>query len=114
MAKEFVYFIRGKDSGRIKIGWTRQLWERLNDIRAHSGEGIELLAHVIGQDDESMRQREARLHRHFKHARLHNEWYSPDPELLATIEGLRNRKTADELAYYDSMQEIFIADPERL
>lgn len=64
--------------GLIKIGTTRQLAERMRQLRAN------LLAWEQGSTGH-----ECRRHRQFAEYRIHGEWFAPGLHLLAHIIGLR-------------------------
>lgn len=75
------YFIGG-DIGAIKIGCSVNVQVRLKDIQACSPIPVRILALRAG------RRRERLYHRRFAAHRLHGEWFSPAPEILAEIERL--------------------------
>lgn len=75
-----VYFIQGVDGGPIKIGKANDPLRRLACIQAYSPVPLRILAVEPG----GMR-REYTLHRQFKAARLHGEWFEPTPTLLRII-----------------------------
>lgn len=77
-----VYFIQGCDTKRIKIGVSENVNQRLKGIQA--SEPLKLLAVIKAGG----RQLEKELHKRFKKFCVHNEWFSPDPELLQYIEAL--------------------------
>lgn len=111
MPSEAVYIVQAKKSGNIKIGWTRNLWKRLHQIQASSGDEIHLRYHFVGED---MRPIEIRLHKEFAANRLHGEWFAPAPDLLALIDTFRAKMPPETLEWYDGMQRLFIHDPEDL
>lgn len=73
----WVYFIR--KGGLVKIGWSSQPSVRFKQLRPD-----EVLATMPG----SMRD-ERDLHGAFSHLREHGEWFRPEPDLLAFIDGLK-------------------------
>lgn len=77
-----VYFIEAEGSGRIKIGTTDRLDKRLAALRASSPLPLNLIATIAGDFND-----ERRLHHRFAHLRLHGEWFSAAPELLAFLAG---------------------------
>lgn len=78
-----VYFIRGLETGLIKIGRTD--FGPFYRARTLQAESIEPL-HLIGAiPDEKNHALERRLHRRFKAGRRLSEWFDPTPELLAYI-----------------------------
>lgn len=82
--KSVVYFLRSKQTGDIKIGWTRQLARRSANLSHSVPGGADVLA-TIGGD----RSLEEHLHETFAAHRLNGEWFSPAPGLLSLIEQIR-------------------------
>lgn len=78
-----IYFIRAKESGKIKIGFTRSFVRRFNIIMTDCPEPVELLGTISG----SM-QDEFALHEKFAADRHVGEWFRGEAHLLAHIEGL--------------------------
>ncbi len=75
-----IYFLQGKDTRRIKIGYTdkpiTKRWDQL-DV---SSEELELLLLIKGTQKE-----ENKIHRRFKHLRHKGEWFDESKELLDFI-----------------------------
>jgi Meiotically Up-regulated Gene 113 (MUG113) protein len=78
-----VYFIRRPSDGRIKIGYTNNVRNRLNDLRGQHGERLEILAREPGG-----KSRESVLHNQFSEHRRRGEWFDAAPELLAYVDEL--------------------------
>lgn len=80
-----VYFIQsGGSDGPIKIGTTRvSAAARLADLQIGSPVPLALLATIAGGHE-----REAALHARFARLRLRGEWFRPEAELVAFIEGV--------------------------
>ena len=74
-----IYFIGGRD-GPIKIGFTRQLAQRLRRLQMNSPVRLSVIAAFEGD-----RSDELELHRLFKPQRLHGEWFRRSPELRGHI-----------------------------
>lgn len=100
-----IYFLRGKDTGRIKIGYTESVnkrWEQL-DVGAEEYELVLLLS-----GDKGM---ERSLHRRFKELRFKGEWFQPGQELLDFIKSYtprlldENRKLAKKLEVTEHQME---------
>lgn len=91
-----VYFIQGVSGGPIKIGYTTNLRNRLADLQANSPVQLQVLATVSGTIKD-----EVYYHRTFSAYRQHNEWFSPAPELLNTIERLNMNLLTDDYASTD-------------
>lgn len=72
----WIYFVRRRIDGAIKIGFSEDVDRRIKEIETGAGE-CELIAEMVGRQS-----REAELHRQFAHRRLHGEWFSPNDELI--------------------------------
>ncbi|MGH1372954.1 MAG: GIY-YIG nuclease family protein [Cellvibrionaceae bacterium] len=77
----YVYFISGKASGDIKIGFSKNPWARLKSLQTANSKSLKLLA-KIGATQEC----ETWLHNHFKDQRKNGEWFGRNEKLLAAIE----------------------------
>lgn len=92
-----IYFLRGKDTGRIKIGYTESVNKRWEQLEV-GAEEYELLLVLSGD-----KKQEKALHKRFNHLRFKGEWFEPDQELLDFIESfsprlfMENEKLAREL-----------------
>jgi hypothetical protein len=75
-----VYFLRSADGSRIKIGTTMSMAQRLKQLVAEHGEGLEVLAVIDGSQPE-----EKALHRRFSHLRRVGEWFEPGNDLIGFI-----------------------------
>jgi hypothetical protein len=75
-----IYFIANRDRSGIKIGTTIRLSERLKQLAAEHGEGLEVLAVVDGSYET-----EKGIHRRFSHLRIVNEWFEPGDDLVGFI-----------------------------
>lgn len=75
-----VYFIRKKDKqGLIKIGQSIDPQKRLVQIQNMSPEPLEILKVFDNGDEEA-------IHHHFRHLRMHGEWFEATPGLLEFID----------------------------
>lgn len=74
-----IYFIRSR-TGRIKIGTTIRLSQRLKQLAAEHGQGLEVLAVIDGSHEA-----ERCLHGRFAHLRSVGEWFEPGDDLLGFI-----------------------------
>lgn len=79
-SKDFVYFIQGDVTERIKIGQTGNIPQRLSELNTGS-EPLTLLGYVF-----SSVYTEKVLHRKFAAHRVHSEWFAPNPEVLQFID----------------------------
>lgn len=83
-----VYFVRGSESGRIKIGRTRNAVAfRMAAIAGMCSEPIELLGVVLEDHyaTGSGEYTETAIHRRLADHRLHGEWFHPHPEVLELV-----------------------------
>lgn len=80
-----IYFVQSA-AGPIKIGRARRLAFRLKDLQMSSPVKLEVAATV-----EAPPEREKEYHRQFAEHRLHGEWFSPAPEILAEIARLQEQ-----------------------
>lgn len=75
-----IYFIRRPDCNRIKIGTTIRLSQRLKQLVAEHGPGLEVLAVAEGSFEQ-----ERELHHRFGHLRDVGEWFEPGDDLVGFI-----------------------------
>lgn len=75
--KDVVYFIKNS-LGRVKIGFTCNLKERLSTLRNSSGDDLEVLL-TYSPKSQTVAQLEARLHSHYKKFRVMGEWFTLSP-----------------------------------
>lgn len=80
--KRDLYFIQGVSGGPIKIGVSYDVEARLAQFQMTSPVRL----HVLGIVPRVLHGRESTVHQQFAAARLHGEWFSPTPELLAYID----------------------------
>jgi len=76
-----VYFVRSEGDGSVKIGFSVRPSLRVQQLRTSSPHALILIAIMPGDKRD-----ERALHRRFRSARIHGEWFRPVPELLAFIE----------------------------
>ena len=82
--QSFIYFIQA-ENGLIKIGYTRNLKERLDILRSMSHSKLTLLLVLKGD-----RKKESRMHEIFQDYRVHGEWFKPEKYLIEYIEEMEN------------------------
>jgi transcriptional regulator with XRE-family HTH domain len=75
-----VYFVQVGSDGPIKIGKANDVAFRIQALQTAAPGPLRLLAVAAGGLAE-----EQRLHERFSKHRLHGEWFSPHPDLLAHI-----------------------------
>lgn len=75
-----VYFIQGVATHLIKIGFSVSSSSRMMTHQTGSPDRLVLLGVIDGSITD-----ERRLHRQFRKARVHGEWFRPDASLLAFI-----------------------------
>lgn len=76
-----VYFIRSKRSGRIKIGYSKNVLQRAMSVRSMACSNVTILGTMEGD-----RITEKSLHLWFDWLNITGEWFEPHAELLAYIE----------------------------
>ena len=73
-----VYFIKCKETGLIKIGYTTDITKRVSGVRKDRGNPVELL----GTIKKNGRQLEQILHIRFMKSRHKGEWFNPTEDLV--------------------------------
>ena len=81
-----VYFAQ-KSDGKIKIGSSINVEDRLRQLRTGAGENLVLLYQIDGST-----AKEKLIHEILKDARVHGEWFSPGPvmEFIAKSKSIKN------------------------
>lgn len=85
--RRWVYFIQEGEDGPIKIGCTKGLQGRLDQLQTGHARKLHLRASFEGG-----REQERELHARFAEHRLQGEWFMPAPALLSHIAALNGRK----------------------
>ena len=80
---DFAYFVQKGDDGLVKIGYTRNIKQRMQSLKTKHGKDCILRATRIGG-----RQREMAYHFQFAADCIEGEWFHPSEALLAEIERL--------------------------
>jgi len=78
-----VYFILGKLTRRIKIGYSKHSGEvdtRFHYLRRDNSDDLELLGRIDGEIAD-----EQALHAEVEHYRAHNEWFMAEPEVISLV-----------------------------
>lgn len=85
-----VYFVQVGSRGPVKIGYTRLLKRRMNQLRVDNWQPITLLSFIPNATlaDEQM------LHRTFARDELRSEWFRKSKRMAALIDDI-NREAAD-------------------
>lgn len=86
-----VYFMQDGHHGRIKIGFSNDLEERLKDLRTANPD-IRLLGSIPGD-----RTKETLVHRMFSKHRIEGEWFDPCDYLMWFIKMANERESAVEI-----------------
>lgn len=81
-----VYFIEAVGSGRVKIGIASSLNRRFEELSCASPFPLSVLATIPGGIEE-----ETKLHRDYKHLRVHREWFLLQGDLLDFIDEYRRK-----------------------
>ena len=79
----WVYFVRAKTVGLIKIGIANLPRRRLNALQVGSPDKLEIIGLIRARDHADL---ERHLHSRFSRHRQHGEWFSPDPALVKFID----------------------------
>lgn len=76
-----LYIVQGRDSGRLKIGYTTNIKERVEALQTGCSEKLDLLMTLDGPPslEKSWHKK------HFVY-RLHGEWFEPGEDLMQDIE----------------------------
>ena len=96
-----VYFLQPKEGGNIKIGFTRTLYKRFNEIEACSPLLLKIIL-VIG----GPKSLEERLHLKFRKHRVHYEWFKPHDDILNFVDMYTNLKRRQELNKFRANKRI--------
>ncbi len=72
-----IYFVQMGETGPIKIGKSRGLGMRLDQLRTGSPVQLRVLAQIQAPDEL-----ETQLHVYFDEYRLEGEWFKPAPEVI--------------------------------
>lgn len=103
-----VYFVQAAESGRIKIGVSKNPARRLRNMQVDSPEKLDLLFYVKGSF-----ALEKDLHERFSRLRLLGEWFQPDASMLRFLRELWRRGQAHRASFMGYDQDKFYAILER-
>jgi len=79
----FIYFIQGKSSGAVKIGYTVDVFKRLKGLQTGYPDTLIIRCCIPGSPDT-----ESGYHEMFKEERLKGEWFKPSEKLMKKIDAL--------------------------
>lgn len=85
-SKNVVYFIHAIGSGRVKIGWAKDLLSRMHSFTCDSPFPVEVLTTFPGVPSD-----ELIYHQMFADYRVHNEWFLYNEQLREFIEQNRTK-----------------------
>ena len=88
-----VYFIQGKQTRLIKIGYSQSIKQRLTDLRAANADELEVLFLVVAS-----KSLEQWLHKLFAEHHHHAEWFKPAPKIRRLAEDIRQFGQSDPLS----------------
>jgi predicted GIY-YIG superfamily endonuclease len=79
----WVYFLQGKKTNLIKVGITRDLKQRIKQIRFMSPDKLKLIQSIkyvnaVRGNEITAKDAEYRLHRIWKKYRKHGEWFTTE------------------------------------
>ena len=81
-----VYFIRGKESGNIKIGFSTNPDKRKSNLQTAHYEELEFIGIMNGSLED-----EAKIKAMFSEFNIRGEWYRPDREIMDFVEKNANK-----------------------
>lgn len=87
---EYIYFIRLKKKGIIKIGFSSYPEQRFKDLSRQTNDEIEVLKIIHGSISK-----EKDIHRQFEYCSMSPEWYKPDEKLIKYIDNIQGLDMAD-------------------
>lgn len=98
-APSTVYFIRrsADANGPVKIGFTKDLPNRLRALYTATPGGVELVTEIQG----GTRALETHLHERFSHLRLSGEWFNSDEELDRLVSQIKRAGPAAKNYFHD-------------
>ena len=104
-----IYFIRGKDSGNIKIGYSINPEKRQSNLQTAHYEELELIGFMNGTLDD-----ETRIHQMFAAYNIRGEWYRSSDEILDFIETNTTKPQTNVVAFLGNNEyRITFAEPIR-
>lgn len=74
----YVYFIRAGDRGAIKIGWTKDVEQRINDLQVGNAFKLNVLFKIPCDSAIHAQETERRLHKLYARKRIRGEWFMGD------------------------------------
>ena len=81
-----IYFIRGKESGNIKIGYSATPEKRKSNLQTSHYEELEFIGLMGGSLED-----EAKIHETLARFNIRGEWYRPSSEVLEFVESNANK-----------------------
>jgi hypothetical protein len=93
----WVYFVQAA-SGPVKIGWTKDIRERLKMLQANNFDTLTCLGAAEGSTTD-----EAQFHRRFGKHLIRGEWFQPAPEILEAARSVRQRPDAEILPHISAL-----------
>ena len=89
----YVYFVAGDDSGLVKVGYSKNPWARLSELRRDYGSSLEILATL-----KTRSKSEANVHKSLRELHDHDEWFHLSAPLKSAIDAVSVKKitTVDE------------------
>jgi hypothetical protein len=77
----FVYLVRAELTGLVKIGATKNPFERVRNLQTGSPDRLNLVATIEFPSLHHAYAAEQKLHKRFSKYRVHGEWFKPDQTL---------------------------------
>jgi hypothetical protein len=76
-----VYFVTAGEGGPIKIGWSQDVYRRMEELQTANPHKLVLIGKLRGTMAD-----EARVHSLFSRFRIQSEWFKHVPEILEFIQ----------------------------
>lgn len=86
-----IYFIRDGEEGPVKIGYSKDVAERLVALKSVCGKQLRVLRVIEGDFSK-----EKSLHRQFAELRLRGEWFTYDPGMMEVGDAVEPPSFVDE------------------
>jgi len=101
-----IYFIRGKESGNIKIGFSMNPDKRKAHLQTAHYEELEFIGIMDGTLDD-----EAKIKERFLKFNIRGEWYSPVSDILNFVERYKKPRKNIVTSLGDGEYRITFAEP---
>jgi len=83
--ESIIYFLKAEDTDRIKIGYSKNVRNRLRSLKSESPVKLRLVTYIKGDIEK-----ESEIHSRFERYRIGGEWFKFEGELKDYILNLKN------------------------